>query len=132
MGIVGGDHVEARVHMASAVETLFAELQWFFEPLSLALESPQDFAAFVRRFGFALDDEDVAGALDGLAGLRDGALSLAEVTEDAVTDGFDAADVIAVATAAAPLFQGLGTLRQSLGALPAPEGLTANEAQNGT
>lgn len=113
--------------MASAVEKLFVELRLFFEPLSLALASPEEFAAFLRRFGLGFDNVDVAGPVDQLRPVRTAVLQLGSTTRTALADGLDVADLVTIANAAQPLFQAISNVRQSLSGLAAPEGTTAEQ-----
>lgn len=113
--------------MASAVERLFIELRRFFEPLSLALATPEAFATFLRRFGFLFDGADVTGTVGALAPARAGVLQLSAATRTALADGLDAADLVTIANAARPLFETIGKFHQSLSALAPPEGMSATD-----
>jgi hypothetical protein len=113
--------------MAGAVEKLFVELERFFEPLSRALATPEEFAAFLRRFGLAFDDANVGGPFGQLAAVRASILDLQDATETALADGLSAADLVTIATAAAPAFQSIAHFEQSLSGLPAPNGLSASD-----
>jgi hypothetical protein len=76
--------------VASAVDTLFVELRQFFEPLRHALVSPDDLAAFLRRFGFDFDGNEVVAAADQLGPMGASVLQLASTTRTALADGLDA------------------------------------------
>jgi hypothetical protein len=106
--------------VASAVDTLFVELQRFFEPLRLALASPHELGAFLRRFGFNFDGSEVVAATSQLAPIRASVQQLASTTRTALADGLDASDLVTIAEAAQPLFEGLGTFHQAIsGIVPA-------------
>lgn len=100
--------------MASSVDRLFVELRRFFEPLRLALESPDEFAAFLRRFGYDFDGSEVVAAADQLAPMAASVQQLASTTRTALADGLDAEDLVTIADAAQPLFEGLGTFNQAI------------------
>ena len=100
--------------MASAVDTLSVELRQFFEPLRRALVSPDDLAAFLRRFGFDFDGNEVVAAADQLGPMGASVLQLASTTRTALADGLDAEDLVTIADAARPLFEGLRTFHEAI------------------
>lgn len=100
--------------MASSVDTLFVQLRRFFEPLRLALVSPDELAAFLRRFGYDFDGSQVGTAANQLAPMATAARELASTTRTALADGLDVADLPEIADAAQPLFEGLGTFHESI------------------
>jgi hypothetical protein len=100
--------------LASAVDTLFVELRRFFEPLRLALASPDELAAFLRRFGFDFDGSEVVAATAELAPMGESVRQLASTTRTALADGLDAEDLVTIADAAQPLFEGLGTFHEAI------------------
>jgi hypothetical protein len=100
--------------VASAVDTLFVELRQFFEPLRRALVSPDDLAAFLRRFGFDFDGNEVVTAADQLGPMGASVLQLASTTRTALADGLDAEDLVTIADAAQPLFEGLRTFHEAI------------------
>jgi hypothetical protein len=110
--------------MASTVDRLFAELQRFFEPLGLALSSHGELAAFLRRFGYAFDGDDVADVVGQLAPMRASMVRLVATTRAAVANGLDAADVVAIADAAQPVFEGFDSLHAAVTALAPPGALS--------
>lgn len=111
--------------MANTTDRLFVELHHFFEPLAVALGSPDELAAFLRRFGYGFDGANMNGPADQLGTLVSSFLELGSTTRQALADGIDVADLITIADAAHPLFEGLDNLSQALSNLPSPPpGLT--------
>src|SRR5262245_27400210 len=100
--------------MAGATDRIVVELRRFFEPLSLAFADANQFAAFLRRFGFNLGGEAVIGAMVNLAGSRNNILAFAEACRAAIVNGLDPADIALLATAARPLFEDVRTIAQAL------------------
>lgn len=111
----------------AAVDQLFTELQRFFEPLSVALASKDELAAFLRRFGFSFDGADVTGPAEQLAPLRGSIRQLTATTNDALSDGLDASDLVTIANAARPLFRNLDTFHNAFSNLGPPGGMTPQE-----
>ena len=112
--------------MAGAVDRIIVELRRFFEPLSLALVSEHEFAAFMRRFGYDLGGGDVGSAIAQLAQVRPAILQMSELASQAAERGFDASEIAAVVDAARPLFDGLRTMSQAFSGV-SPHGMSAQE-----
>jgi hypothetical protein len=100
--------------VASSIDTLFTEFRKFFEPLRLALVSPDELAAFLRRFGFEFDGSQVSAAAGQLAPMAASIEELSETTSAALADGIDAADLVTIADAAQPLFEGIANFSESI------------------
>lgn len=113
--------------MAAAIDRLFVELQRFFEPLAVAVASEDELAAFLRRLGLPFDGAEVAGPAGGFAPMRDSIRQLASTTSDALSDGIDAADLVAITSAARPLFRALDTFGAAFASLSPPGNLTPEE-----
>jgi hypothetical protein len=110
--------------VAGAIDTIVAELRRFFEPLSLALASPHEFAAFMRRFGFNLGGGDLTGAVTQLAPSRTAILDFAAAARAAVASGLNATNVLALINSARPLLDGLQTMPQAFSGV-VPAGMSA-------
>jgi hypothetical protein len=113
--------------MPSAVDRLFAELKRFFEPLGVVLASPEELAAFLRGFGLGFDRGEVADAAAQLAPMLGSMRRLSVTTRDALANGLDATDVVAIASAAEPLFQGIETFHEAIERLNAPGPLSPED-----
>ena len=87
----------------------------------------EQLAAFMRQFGYGFDGADVSGAASQLGPLVTSVLQLGSTTRAAIADGIDAADLITIADAAQPLFEGLGSFHQALSSLPLLPGLSAQD-----
>lgn len=111
----------------STIDRLFVELHRFFEPLAVALGSPDELAAFLRRFGYSFDGANMTGPAGQLGPMVTSFIQLGSTTRQALADGLDAADLITIADAAQPLFEGLGDFSQALSSLPPPPGLTPQD-----
>ena len=109
--------------MAGAADVIVVELRRFFEPLSLALASPNEFAAFMRRFGFSVGGTDVGAAATQFGGMRTAINQFGERCRSVIANDFDPTDVSAAAEAALPLFEALRTMPQTLSGL-SPAGLS--------
>lgn len=112
--------------MAGAAGTIVAELRRFFEPLTLALSNPHEFAAFMRRFGFDLSGSDLNNAAAQLGPTRAALVDFAEQARTAAADGLDASRIAALANAARPLFDGIRTIGQAFTGV-VPPGMSAQE-----
>ncbi len=109
--------------MAGAADVIVVELRRFFEPLSLALASPNEFAAFMRRFGFSVGGTDVGAAATQFGGMRTAINQFGDRCRSVIANDFDPTDVAAAAEAALPLFEALRTMPQTLSGL-SPAGLS--------
>jgi hypothetical protein len=109
--------------VAGAADVIVVELRRFFEPLSLALASPNEFAAFMRRFGFSVGGTDVGAAATQFGGMRTAINQFGDRCRSVIANDFDPTDVAAAAEAALPLFEALRTMPQTLSGL-SPAGLS--------
>jgi hypothetical protein len=105
------------------IEALAVEVGRAFSPLVTALEDEEELALFLRSFGITFPSGELSGALGELTSLRDGARAIAEATEDAVENGFTAADIAALFEAARQLFTSLRGLPSMFSAI-VPAGMT--------
>jgi hypothetical protein len=110
--------------VAGAGDSIVAELRRFFEPLILALASPHEFAAFMRRFGFNLGGGDLTGAVAQLTQSRTAMIDFAALARAAVANGLNASDVVTLANSARPLLEGLRTISQAFSGV-VPAGMSA-------
>lgn len=109
--------------MPDLIEATAGELARVFAPLSVALESQQEFALFLRRFGISYSVESLSGAFTTLAPLRDGARAISAAAQDAADNGFQLEDIPPLFEAARALFASIRTLSGTLSG-PVPENLT--------
>ena len=106
--------------MADLIRTVAVELPQLFSPLLIALQDEEEFSVFLRRFGFAFGPETLTGAVQTLAALPTGVIGIADAAQDALDDGVQAADVLAIFDSAAPLVTSLQSLFSNLqGIVPA-------------
>lgn len=110
--------------MSSTIDRLFVELHRFFEPLAVALTSPNELASFLRRFGLGFNEADMTGPAAQLGPMLTAFIDLGTTTSEALADGLDAADLVTIADAAQPIFEGLGSFEDVLSSLTPPSGLT--------
>lgn len=110
--------------MSSTIDRLFVELHRFFEPLAVALTSPNELATFFRRFGLGFDEAAMTGPANQLGPMLTAFIELGSTTSDALADGLDAADLVTIADAAQPIFEGLGSFEDVLSSLTPPSELT--------
>lgn len=109
--------------MSGVAGSLFVELRRFFGPIGGAVATPEDLAAFLRRFSFSFAGPDLVAAANQLGPMRQALVQLSATTRTALADSLDAADLVQIGNAAAPLFQGLASFGQALGGA-VPQGMT--------
>lgn len=106
--------------MADLIQTAAVELPRLFSPLLIALQDEEEFSVFLRRFGFAFGPETLTGAVQNLAALPTGVRGIAAAAQDALDNGLQAQDVVALFDAAVPLVSSLQSLFSSVqGIVPA-------------
>ena len=114
--------------MADAIEVIAIEVEKFFEPLGLALESPEDFAEFLVRLGYQINPADIATAQAALTSIPENLDALVDLIETASEGGIDSSDVPPIITAAKPLFRSLASIDGAFDGLSSAS-LSAGELQ---
>src|SRR5262245_11232135 len=109
--------------MPDLIEATAVELAHVFSPLGVALESEEEFALFLRRFGISFSAATLQGVVAGLAPLRDGVRAIATATQDAADNGFRPADIPPLFEAARALLGTISNLSGNLSSL-VPMGMT--------
>lgn len=109
--------------MPGLSERALAEVGAFFEPTIGATETPQRFAALMRRFGFPFEGAQLAAALAAVGPLRAGAEALLDLSSKVVKDGFRKSDIDNLVAAAKPVFETVSTIAQPFQGL-VPQGMS--------
>jgi hypothetical protein len=103
--------------MPDLIEATAVELARVFSPLGVTLESEEEFALFLRRFGISFSAATLQGAVAGLAPLRDGVRAIATAAQDAADNGFRPADIPPLFEAARALLGTISNLSGNLSSL---------------
>lgn len=115
--------LKERLAVPDLIEATAVELARVFSPLGVALESEEEFALFLRRFGISFSADVLDGAVAGLAPLRDGVRAIAQAAQDAADNGFQPSDIPPLFESARALFGSLTTVSTNLSGL-VPIGMT--------
>ena len=103
--------------MPDLIEATAVELARVFAPLGVALESEQEFALFLRRFGISFSPESLSGTVTTLVPLRSGVRAISAAARDAADNGFRLSDIPPLFEAARALFGSVNGLSGNLSGL---------------
>jgi hypothetical protein len=100
------------------IEGVALELARVFSPLTVALESEEELALFLRRFGISFDADDLAPAAANLVPLGSGVRALATAAQEAADGDLAPEDIGPLFEQSRALFGSLSTLSGNFSGLP--------------
>jgi hypothetical protein len=110
------------------IEVTAVELGRVFSPVVVALDSEEELALFLRRFGISFSADVLNGPVATLKPLSDGIRAIISAARSAADNGFKPADIAPLFESARPLFGSIANISSNLSGL-VPSGMTPQALQ---